>query len=69
MCYLQSFTNHTDHSSLHFYRKIFCEMMLYADGLIQEIVDSVEAKGISDNTVFVLLSDNGGVFSVCRFRT
>lgn len=44
-------------------------MMLYADGLIQEIVDSVEAKGISDNTVFVLLSDNGGVFSVCRFRT
>ena len=39
-------------------------MMLYADGLIQEIVDAVEEKGLSDNTLFVWISDNGGLLSV-----
>lgn len=35
-------------------------MMQYADYLINELVEAVENKGIMDNTIFIVTSDNGG---------
>ena len=41
-------------------RHKFCDMVLFADALLGEVIVELESNGLFDNTLFVFLSDNGG---------
>ncbi len=40
--------------------EIYAAMLYYLDKCVGQVVDNLKAKGVFDNTVIILLSDNGG---------
>ena len=40
-------------------RNTFCQMTLYGDNLIEEIVDALKSQNIYDDTIIIFTSDNG----------
>jgi len=42
-------------------RKIYCDKMLYLDEAIGTVVSTLKAKGLYDNTLIALSTDNGGM--------